>query len=112
MRVAGLAAGYVGVREGLRGTVGAAIGFESAFADVRKVVDGSDDQLNNLRREILALSKEMPVTAEGFAQIYAAAGQSNIPIQEMSKFSKMVAEVSTAWEVPVAETGQALAEIK
>ncbi|MBX8803344.1 phage tail tape measure protein [Ochrobactrum sp. MR28] len=112
MRVAGLAAGYVGVREGIRGTVGAAIGFESAFADVRKVVDGSDDQLNNLRRDIIALSKEMPVTAEGFAQIYAAAGQSNIPIQEMSKFSKMVAEVSTAWEVPVAETGQALAEIK
>lgn len=112
MRVAGLAAGYVGVREGIRGTVGAAMGFESAFADVRKVVDGTDNQLNTLRSDILALSKEMPVSAEGFAQIYAAAGQSNIPIQEMKKFSKTVAEVSTAWEVPVAETGQALAEIK
>lgn len=112
MRVTGLAAGYIGVREGLRGTVGASIGFESAFADVRKVVDGTDNQLNTLRRDIIKLSKEMPVSAEGFAQIYAAAGQSNIPIREMSKFSKMVAEVSTAWEVPVAETGQALAEIK
>jgi TP901 family phage tail tape measure protein len=107
-----LGAGYVGVTEGIRGTVGAAVAFESAFADVRKVVNGSDEQLGNIRQSILDMSKELPIAADGIAAIYAAAGQANIPINELNKFSEMVAKVSTAWEVPVAETGQALAEIK
>ena len=107
-----LGAGYVGVTEGIRGTVGAAVAFEGAFADVRKVVNGSDEQLGNIRQSILNMSKELPIAADGIAAIYAAAGQANIPINELNKFSEMVAKVSTAWEVPVAETGQALAEIK
>jgi TP901 family phage tail tape measure protein len=107
-----MGAGYVGVTEGIRGTVGAAVAFESAFADVRKVVNGSDEQLANIRQSILNMSKELPIAADGIASIYAAAGQANIPINELNKFSEMVAKVSTAWEVPVAETGQALAEIK
>jgi TP901 family phage tail tape measure protein len=66
----------------------------------------------NVRRSIIAMSKELPIAASGIAEIYAAAGQSNIPLAEITKFSEMVAKVSTAWDVPVAETGQALAEIK
>lgn len=107
-----LGAGYVGITQGISGTAGAAIEFEEAFANVRKVLDGSDEQLENIRRSIIGMSKELPIAAGGIAEIYAAAGQANIPIQEISKFSEMVAKVSTAWEVPVAETGQALAEIK
>jgi TP901 family phage tail tape measure protein len=105
-------AGYIGATAGIRSTAGAAIEFESAFADVRKVLNGSDQQLENVRRSIIGMSKELPIAATGIAEIYAAAGQANIPIEEINKFSEMVAKVSTAWEVPVAETGQALAEIK
>lgn len=111
-RLAAFGAGYIGVTQGISGTAGAALEFESAFADVRKVLDGSDEQLENIRRQIIGMSTELPIAASGIAEIYAAAGQANIPIQEISKFSEMVAKVSTAWEVPVAETGQALAEIK
>lgn len=107
-----LGAGYVGLTQGVGATAGAAIEFEEAFANVRKVLNGSDEQLENIRRSIIGMSKELPIAAGGIAEIYAAAGQANIPIQEISKFSEMVAKVSTAWEVPVAETGQALAEIK
>lgn len=107
-----LGAGYVSLTQGVGATAGAAIEFEEAFANVRKVLNGSDEQLENIRRSILGMSKELPIAATGIAEIYAAAGQANIPIQEISKFSEMVAKVSTAWEVPVAETGQALAEIK
>jgi TP901 family phage tail tape measure protein len=105
-------AGYIGVTKGIRGTAGAAMDFESAFADVRKVLNGSDEQLANVRRSILDMSKDLPIAASGIAEIYAAAGQANIPMAELNKFGEMVAKVSTAWEVPVAETGQALAEIK
>ena len=111
-RLLAMGAGYVGVTEGMRGTVGAAISFESAFAGVRKVVQANEEQFGNMRRQIIGMPKELPITAEGIAEIYAAAGASDVPIQELSKFTEMVAKVSTAWEMPVNETGQALAEIK
>jgi TP901 family phage tail tape measure protein len=105
-------AGYVGVTKGIGGTVGAAIKFEEAFADVRKVVDGTPAQLSVIRSEILAMSKTLPVTAEGIAAIYAAAGQSNIPINELGKFSEMTAKVAVAWEMVEGETSDSLAKIK
>lgn len=111
-RLAAFGGAYVGVTQGIGGTVGAAIEFEEAFANVRKVLDANDEQMANVRRSIIGMSKELPIAASGIAEIYAAAGQSNIPLAEINKFSEMVAKVSTAWEVPVAETGQALAEIK
>ncbi|UNK36583.1 phage tail tape measure protein [Shinella sp. H4-D48] len=111
-RLAAFGGAYVGVTQGIGGTVGAALEFESAFADVRKVLDANEEQMANVRRSIIAMSKELPIAASGIAEIYAAAGQSNIPLAEITKFSEMVAKVSTAWDVPVAETGQALAEIK
>jgi len=111
-RLAAFGGAYLGVTKGMSGTVGAAIEFESAFANVRKVLDGTPEQLENVRRSVIGMSKELPISASGIAEIYAAAGQANIPIQEINKFAEMVAKVSTAWEVPVAETGQALAEIK
>jgi len=111
-RIAAFGGAYLGVTAGLGATAGAAIEFESAFADVKKVLNGSDEQLENVRRQIIGMSRELPIAAGGIAEIYAAAAQANIPMNEISKFSEMVAKVSTAWEVPVKETGQALAEIK
>jgi TP901 family phage tail tape measure protein len=107
-----LGVGYVGVSKALSGTVGSAIKFEEAFADVRKVVDGTPAQLSQIRSEILSMSKVLPNSAEGIAAIYAAAGQSNIPINELGKFSEMVAKVAVAWEVSEGETSEALAKIK
>ncbi|MGU3398698.1 phage tail tape measure protein [Brucellaceae bacterium D45D] len=107
-----IGAGYVGVREGIGGTVGAAIKFEEAFADVRKVVDGTPAQLSVLKNEILEMSKVIPTSAEGIAEIVAAAGQSNIPYQELGKFTEMVAKVAVAWDVSERETSESLAKIK
>lgn len=107
-----IGAGYIGVTKGIGGTVGAAIKFEEAFADVRKVVDGTPGQLAQIRHEILAMSKTMPTSAEGIAAIYAAAGQSDIPINELGKFSEMVAKVAVAWETTESDTSESLAKIK
>lgn len=111
-RLLAMGAGYVGVTEGIRGTVGQALSFESAMADVRKVLDVSDEQFGNITNRIRAMSRELPIGAEGIAAIYAAAGQSNIPMAEIEKFTKMVAESSVAWDIGQGETGDALAKIK
>lgn len=111
-RLAAVGGGYLAVTRGIGGTAGAAIKFEEAFADVRKVLDASEEQFGNVRRQIIGLSKVLPNSAEGIADIYAAAAQSNIPMAELGKFTEMVAKISVAWDVAEGETSQALAEIK
>lgn len=111
-RLAAVGGGYLAATRGIGGTVGAAIGFESAMADVAKVLDVTDEQFGNVRRQIIGLSKVLPNSAEGIADIYAAAAQSNIPMAELGKFTEMVAKISVAWDVAEGETSQALAEIK
>ncbi|NBN62774.1 phage tail tape measure protein [Pannonibacter tanglangensis] len=107
-----LGGAYIGVQQSFSATVGSAMRFESAMADVTKVVSGTPEQLDNMRRQILQLSTAMPLTAEGFASIYAAAAQSGLALGELKTFAEMTAQVSTAWDMAAGETGQALAEIK
>lgn len=111
-RIAAIGATYLSLDRGIRGTAGAAIEFESAFADVKKVVEATDSQFMNMRRSILRLSTAIPITASGFAAIYAAAGQSGIANDELESFAEATAKVATAWETPVDQTGEALAKIK
>jgi hypothetical protein len=92
----------------------AAIDFESSMSDVRKVVSGLDTPkaLGEIKSEILALSSQMPITAKGFTEIYAAAGASGIARGELREFSVLVAKVSTAFDMTAQEAGTALAQMR
>jgi hypothetical protein len=95
-------------------SVMAAVQFESAIANVRKVVDGLETPaaLQEISGEILKLSSQMPIAAEGFAQIYAAAGASGIARNELRGFAVMVAQVATAFEMTAEEAGRSLAQLR
>lgn len=94
-------------------SVGAAKEFESAMADVKKVVDfDTPDGLENMRDELLELSKQIPITAEGFAQIAAAAGQSGIAADEIVVFAEAAAKMGTAFDITADQAGQAMAEMR
>jgi hypothetical protein len=92
----------------------AAIDFESSMSDVRKVVAGLDTPkaLGEIKNEILALSSQMPITAKGFTEIYAAAGASGIARGELREFSALVAKVSTAFDMTAQEAGTALSQMR
>lgn len=109
---AAIAATAIGV--GLISSTKAAMDFESSVADVRKVVDGleSPESLKEIREEILQLSKEMPITAQGFAEIYAAAGQSGIARSEMRAFAEDVAKMSIAFDMTADDAGNAMAKMR
>lgn len=112
-RIAALGGAYIGLRESFAGTIGGAMSFEDAMANVRKVIDfKSPAAFKSMRKDILDLSRVMPISAEGFASIYAAAGQANIPTEKLKQFATMTAKVSTAWDLTAGETGSALAEIR
>lgn len=109
----GIAAAYVGIREGIEGTIIAAMRFEDAMANIRKVINfESPKQFADMKQQIRDLSKQIPLTAVEIADIYAAAGQANIPLGEMQRFAEMTAKVATAWDLGAGETGKALAEMR
>ncbi len=105
-------AGYLGVREGLRATAGEAIKFESAFADVKKVVDASSEQFENMRRNIRRMSGEIPMSANNIAALYAAAGESGIATQDLQSFAEMASRVGIAFDITAEKAGSSLAKLK
>ena len=108
---AGIALGAIGFA--LKGSVDEAIKFESAMADVKKVVNFDSPQgLQNMRQDLLDLSTQIPITADGLAQIAAAAGQSGIAANEITKFTEAAAKMGTAFDISAEEAGQAMAEMR
>lgn len=109
-----LAAGgaYLGVSAGLSATAGAAIKFESAFADVKKVVDATDEQFANMQRTIRQMSTELPLTAVDIAALFAAAGESGVATNDLKTFAEMAARVGIAFDMTAGEAGESLAKLK
>lgn len=107
-----LGAGYLGATEGISATAGAAIEFETAFADVKKVVEASDEQFENMRRSIRAMSGEIPLAATDIAALFAAAGESGIATEDLQGFAEMAARVGVAFDMTAADAGESLAKLK
>ncbi|WP_245445732.1 phage tail tape measure protein [Metarhizobium album] len=107
-----LGAGYIGVTSGVDSTVGAAMRFESAFADVRKVVDGTDQQLEFIRQTIKQMSTELPIASEDMAALFAAAAESGIATADLKDFATMAARVGIAFDMSAGEAGESLAKLK
>jgi TP901 family phage tail tape measure protein len=101
-----------GVGFALRGAVTDAMQFESAMADVAKVVDTDAAGMQALRGNILNLSREIPIAAEGFAQIVAAAGQAGIPANELERFARSAARMGVAFDISADEAGNAMAKLR
>ncbi len=111
-RLAAFGGAYLGVTKGISSTVGAAIEFESAFADVKKVVNASDEQFQNMSRTIKSMSRELPLTSVEIAQLFAAAGESGVATNELKSFAEMAARVGIAFDMSAGEAGESLAKLK
>lgn len=110
----GLAAGAAGagIIAALRAPVDAAVNFEAAMARVGKVVDfPTPTGLGDLSQQLLAMSRGIPVAATGLAEIAAAAGQFGIASDKILQFTRLVAQMSTAFDMPAADAGEAAAKL-
>ncbi len=90
----------------------AAIDFESAMADVRKVVNfDTPDGLQKLGETLKIMSREIPLSAAGLAQIAASGGQLGIAAKDLSSFTNTVAKMATAFDMSAEEAGDAMAKL-
>lgn len=108
----GAAAAGTAILGALAMPVGSAVGFESKMADVRKVVDGLDDKkaFAQMSDDILTLSTQLPMAAEGIAEIVAAGGQSGIARDELMQFANDAVKMGVAFDTTAEESGQMMAQ--
>ncbi len=103
----GVAMGYA-----LSKPIKSAMAFESAMADVKKVVNfDSKSDFKKFSSEIVGLSKTIPIAASGLAQIAASAGQLGIAKDKIIPFTKTVAKMSTAFDMMPSVAGDSIAKL-
>lgn len=111
-RMIGATAGAYGLKMALSAPIRAASSFEDAMADVRKVVDfSSDASFRAFTDELDALSKRVPVSVDGLAQIAAAAGQAGIAGEDLVRFTEEAARIGTAFDISADQAGDAMAKL-
>ena len=110
----GAAVAAAGIGVALGGSVRAAVDFESAMADVRKVVPGleSAEGFKAMSQEIIGMSRELPVSAKGLAEIMAAAGQAGIAKEDLGDFTRQAAQMGIAFDISAGEAGEAMAKLR
>ncbi|MFS8180908.1 phage tail tape measure protein [Pseudovibrio denitrificans] len=131
-RATGLAAtGYSAMYTGRRAMqamwspVQSAVDAESAFADVRKVVDFDKDVSGNkltpeetqkaeiaFQKKIRQISKEIPMSVAELYQIVAEAGQAGIPKDKLIEFTTLASRVGVAFDISSEAAGDSLAGIR
>ena len=107
----GALTGVVAAGAGVATIVTQAVQFESAMADVSKVVDGTEAQIGALADRIKELSTELPISADELAKMAAAGGQLGIPIQNLEQFIVLSAKMVTAFNISAEEAGNAVAKL-
>ncbi|MDR2309290.1 MAG: phage tail tape measure protein [Paucimonas sp.] len=91
--------------------VRAAMGFESAMGDVKKVVDfETPEQFKAMSDDVLGLSERLPMAAEGIAQIVAAGGQSGIAREELNRFAEDAVKMGVAFDTTAGGAGAMMAK--
>lgn len=116
-KIASAAWGTLKIGEFVTDSVQAAVDFESAMADVAKVVDGLRDENGNLTDSyyamsdsIVQMSKDIPMAAEDLAAITAAAGTAGIAADELTTFTETAAKMGVAFDTTAEQAGDWMAK--
>lgn len=97
----------------LAAPVNQAIQFESAMANVRKVVDGLDDEqkFKAMQKEILGLTRVIPMANIEIAQLYEAGGQAGFAAEDLKEFATAAGKMGVAFDnLTAQQAGEMMAQ--
>lgn len=96
-----------------------AIDYESAMADVAKVVDGLKDEAGKITPayklmsdQIVEMTTRLPMAAKDIAAIVAAGAQSGIAKNELLGFAESAVKMGVAFDITADQAGQSMAEMR
>ena len=88
-----------------------AMDFESAMADVRKVVDfDSPEQFKQMGADIREMSGRLPMAAKDIAAIVAAGGQAGIAKEDLAGFAESAVKMGVAFDITANQAGTTMAQ--
>ncbi len=88
----------------------ASIDYESAFAGVVKTVDGTEEQLNEIKQGILDMSTELPTAATEIASVAESAGQLGIKTEDVLSFTRVMIDLGESTNLSSTEAASSLAK--
>lgn len=89
-----------------------AMSFESSMAEIDKTVDfASSNGLANMRKELQALTTQIPQTFEELAAVTATGGQLGIAEKDLVHFTEVMAKMGVAFDIPAQQAADSMAKI-
>lgn len=104
-------AGGAVLAAGLALSARAAMEWESAFAGVRKVVDGSPEQMAALEQQLRAMATTMPATAVEIAGVAEAAGQLGVARKDIAEFTATAIKLGVSTNLSAEDAATGLAKL-
>ncbi|WP_265032408.1 MULTISPECIES: phage tail tape measure protein [unclassified Wolbachia] len=103
----------IGLGLSLAAPIKVAIDFESAMADIKKVVDftSGTNEAEEFAQKLKKLSREIPLAAAELAQIAASGGQLGINKGKLLEFTTTVAKMATAFDMSAEQAGDSIAKL-
>lgn len=88
------------------------IEFESAMADVKKVVNfDTPQQFKEMERDILKMARTIPMAGKDIAAIVAAGGQSGVSRENLTGFAEKAAKMGVAFDMAAGQAGESMATL-
>lgn len=87
-----------------------AIDFEDAFTGVEKTVDGTAEQMEELKQGIRDMAKEIPSTTTEISAVAEAAGQLGIKTEDILSFTKVMIDLGNSTNLSAEEAASSLAK--
>lgn len=87
-----------------------AIDFEDAFTGVEKTVDGTAEQMEELKQGIRDMSKEIPSTTTEISAVAEAAGQLGIKTEDILSFTRVMIDLGNSTNLSAEEAASSLAK--
>lgn len=88
----------------------AGIEYESAFAGVKKTTEATTQEYAQMRKEILAMTRDIPSSAAKIASVGEAAGQLGIEKENLLAFSKVMIDLGESTNLASTEAASDLAK--
>lgn len=112
-KVRGSAMALAGTGASIGAAVAQAARFELAMAQARKYIDFPDENgFARLRAELLAMTRELPLTAVELSKIAAAGGQAGVAADEIGDYVRIVAKIAEAFDMLPEEAGAAFGKLR
>ena len=88
-----------------------AMTFESAMADVAKVVNfDTAAEFREMNKTVMDMAGRIPMAADGIAAIIAAAGQSGVAKEDLTEFAEQAAKMGVAFDLTGDQAGKMMAD--